>query len=65
MAEKNQIKMSELQSCMQGSNIEGEFTTIGVVVSKVPPKTSKNVSFYYLFYFRLAHAKMQVMKGSL
>lgn len=49
------IKMSFMKNFMQKGDIEGDWVTIGVVVKKVPPKTSKNVwkSFCCLNIFGL------------
>lgn len=50
MADRRMIKMSFIQNYIKGGDIEGDWVTMGVIVSKVPPKKSVHVS-YYFFYF--------------
>lgn len=45
------IKMSYMKNYVKKGDIEGDWVTVGVVVKKIPPRTSKTVSFiYYLFH---------------
>ena len=43
------IRMSVIDKYIgsSGGDIEGDWITMGVIVSKVPPKTSSKVSFRY------------------
>lgn len=50
------IKMSFIKSFMKGKDIEGDWVTLGVVVNKVPPKTSKNVCFSFNFASNLMYS---------
>ncbi|XP_054712886.1 protein MCM10 homolog [Uloborus diversus] len=42
MQNRKMIKMTYIKNFIRGGDIEGDWVTVGVVVQKVPPKTSKN-----------------------
>lgn len=38
------IKMSFIHNFIKNGDIEGDWVTMGVIIQKIPPKTSANVS---------------------
>lgn len=47
MAERKMVRMCTIQLHVRGGEIEGDWVTIGVLVSKSDPKTSQKVGKVY------------------
>ncbi|GIY08574.1 protein MCM10 homolog [Caerostris darwini] len=49
MEDRRMIKMSFIQNFIKNGDIEGDWVTMGVIVQKIPPKTSANGKTYSIW----------------